>query len=73
MATKGIDNRQEAERVIGAIVGSTASGRESDSITGALIGIGYALLAIHDELRAARDKPESKGPTPKATIHNVRI
>ena len=57
------DHREEAERILNAIGGTMSAGTPAEDVAGAIVGAGFALLAIHDELQAirmtgqAKDKP----------------
>jgi len=59
MATKGepVSYVAEAERILNSVGDSVKTGRDSEDIASALLGVGYALLAIQEELRLNREGP----------------
>ena len=54
-------HREEAERIFRAVGVSVAKGPGTNDMTGALVGVGEALLAIHDELQFLRLTVEPDG------------
>lgn len=66
MADKvSIDTRALAEQFLKRVGGDPASQTKPDDTVGAIVGVGYALLALHDEMRRVREqeKAEHEGPT----------
>jgi hypothetical protein len=57
-------SREQAEEILGKVGGMVSTGSDTDGVTGAVIGVGYALLAIHDELRAIRLKYDPPAQEP---------
>jgi hypothetical protein len=62
---KSTDSRATAEQILKGVGGDPASHTKPDDMIGAIVAVGYALLALHDEMRRTREqeKAESEGPT----------
>lgn len=52
-------NRERAEHILREVGGMVAP-PDDTGVTGAIVGVGYALLAIHDELRTHREHEEQR-------------
>jgi len=53
-------HRETAETILQRVGESVSSGSDAGRHTGAIVGVGHALLAIHDELRAIREQQKER-------------